>query len=280
VLSDIINRMPHKLAVITVVYENYTVLQDFLKSLEKQNNKNFTLFVVDLSKNKKSIKATPFETIIISGLNKGYAHGINIGLKKASESGIHFFCILNNDTYFEKDFIDMSMRSLLDHSSSIIGGKIYYAPGYEYHKDRYSKQDLGKVFWYAGGSIDWNHALTPHRGVDEVDRGQYDKVEETGFVNGALMLLDKSAIDKLGYWDETYFLYFEDSDFCVRAKRMGIKLIYDPRIILWHKNSQSTGGPGSKIHEKYQRINRLRFGIKYAPLKTKLHLIKQWLLRQ
>ncbi|OGK20847.1 hypothetical protein A2866_04940 [Candidatus Roizmanbacteria bacterium RIFCSPHIGHO2_01_FULL_39_8] len=272
--------MPHKLAVITVVYENYTVLQDFLKSLEKQNNKNFTLFVVDLSKNKKSIKATPFETIIISGLNKGYAHGINIGLKKASESGIHFFCILNNDTYFEKDFIDMSMRSLLDHSSSIIGGKIYYAPGYEYHKDRYSKQDLGKVFWYAGGSIDWNHALTPHRGVDEVDRGQYDKVEETGFVNGALMLLDKSAIDKLGYWDETYFLYFEDSDFCIRAKRMGIKLIYDPRIILWHKNSQSTGGPGSKIHEKYQRINRLRFGIKYAPLKTKLHLIKQWLLRQ
>jgi len=163
--------MPHKLAVITVVYENYTVLQDFLKSLEKQNNKNFTLFVVDLSKNKKSIKATPFETIIISGLNKGYAHGINIGLKKASESGIHFFCILNNDTYFEKDFIDMSMRSLLDHSSSIIGGKIYYAPGYEYHKDRYSKQDLGKVFWYAGGSIDWNHALTPHRGVDEVDVG-------------------------------------------------------------------------------------------------------------
>jgi len=93
-------------------------------------------------------------------------------------------------------------------------------------------------------------------------------------------MLDKSAIDKLGYWDETYFLYFEDSDFCVRAKRMGIKLIYDPRIILWHKNSQSTGGPGSKIHEKYQRINRLRFGIKYAPLKTKLHLIKQWLLRQ
>lgn len=272
--------MPHKLAVITVVYENYTVLQDLLKSLEKQNNKNFILFIVDLSKNKKSIQAMPFETTVIPSSNKGYAHGINIGLKKASESGIQFFCILNNDTYFKENFINLAVNSIINHPFSIVGGKIYYALGYEYHKNRYSKQDVGKVLWYAGGSIDWNHALTPHRGVDEVDHGQYDKVEETGFVNGALMLLDKSVLDRVGFWDETYFLYFEDSDFCVRAKKIGITLVYDPHVVLWHKNSQSTGGPGSKIHEKYQRINRLKFGLKYAPLKTKLHLIKQWLFTQ
>lgn len=272
--------MPHKLAVVTVVYENYTVLQDFLKSLEKQTNKNFTLFIADLSKNKKPVERTTFETVIISGSNKGYAHGINIGLKKALENRIQFFCIVNNDTYFKDDFVDLTIKSILNHPSSIIGGKIYYAPGYEYHKNRYSKQELGKVLWYAGGSIDWNHALTPHRGVDEVDHGQYDKVGKTGFVNGALMLFDKSALDRVGFWDETYFLYFEDSDFCVRAKKMGLILFYDPHIVLWHKNSQSTGGPGSKLHEKYQRINRLRFGLKYAPLKTKLHLVKQWLFRQ
>ena len=279
-LSDIINRMLHKLAVITVVYKNYTVLQDFLSSLQNQKNKDFHLFVSDLSEKKQPVSADGIKSTIIPDENKGYSHGINLALRQALALGYENFCIINNDTYFEKEFIQNCLQSIFDHPASTIGGKIYYAPGYEYHKNRYSKNDLGKIIWYAGGKIDWNHALTPHRGIDEIDRGQYDKEEETEFVNGALMLFDKTVIDKVGYWDESYFLYFEDSDFCIRANKSGIKLIYDPHITLWHKNSQSTGGPGSRIHEKYQRINRLKFGLKYAPFKTKLHLIKQWLFER
>jgi GT2 family glycosyltransferase len=91
------------------------------------------------------------------------------------------------------------------------------------------------------------------------------------------MLFDKSVIDKVGFWDESYFLYFEDADYCVRAKRKGIKLYYDPSINVWHKNAQSTGGSGSSIHVKYQKENRVKFGFKYAPLKTKFHLVKNFL---
>lgn len=266
------------LAIITVIYENYTVHDDFLASLRNQTNKNYHLYCIDVSIHRNTIdhKCIPAEVIYTE--NKGYSYGVNKGLKKALEDGLNNFCVINNDIFFKQNFIKNSLNSIVNHPSSIIGGKIYYAPRFEYHKNRYQKSDLGKVVWYAGGSVDWNHALTPHIGVDEVDRGQFDSFKEIEFVNGAFMLFDKSVVNKIGFWDESYFLYFEDADFCVRAKRAGIKIYYDPKIIIWHKNAQSTGGSGSLLHQKYQRINRLRFGLKYAPLKTKLHLIKNYLL--
>lgn len=269
--------MSHRLALITIVYENYTVLKDFLGSLLNQSNKNFHLFIIDLSKHKKKIK-NALPTTIIPEINKGYSYGVNIGLKKAIGNGFKYFCVLNNDIYFQANFIKNSLTSILRHPSSIIGGKIYYAPGFEYHMKRYGKSDLGKVIWYSGGKIDWNHALTPHIGVDEIDHRQYDKFKEIEFVNGALMLFDRSVINQVGFWDESYFLYFEDADFCVRAKKARIKLFYDPSIVIWHKNAQSTGGSGSKLQQKYQRINGLRFALKYAPLRTKLHLLKNYFL--
>ncbi len=271
--------MNKDLAIITVVYENYEVLDDFFKSLLKQKNKSFQLFLIDSSKNRKAIKNQLFPVSVLTSENRGYAHGVNIGLQEAIKQEFQYFCIMNNDVYVKENFIDSVLSSIIDHPSSIIGGKIYYAPGYEYHKNRYAKKDLGKVLWYAGGSVDWNHCLTPHRGVDKVDKGQYDNEEKVEFVNGCVMCFDKDVIDKVGLWDENYFLYYEDSDYCERAKQKGIEVWYYPSIILWHKNAQSTGGSGSKLHVKYQEKSRLRFGLKYAPLKTKLHLAKNYFMK-
>lgn len=268
----------NSLAIITVVYQNYNILDDFLKSLKKQTDKNFQVFIADLSLNKQNLASQGVPLRVIKSENKGYAHGINLGLKQAIENGFDKFCVMNDDTYFKNEFVNNVSKSIISHPSSIIGGKIYYAPGYEYHKNRYEKKDLGKILWYAGGKVDWNNALTPHRGVDEPDHDQYDKVEQVDFVNGCLMCFDKKVINIVGSWDEKYFLYFEDADFCERAKRKNIKLYYDPGIAIWHKNAQSTGGAGSLTHQKYQKINRLRFGLKYAPLRTKLHLLKNYFI--
>lgn len=277
ILFDIIENMPHRIAIITVVYENYTVLKDFIASLQSQTNKNFHLYCIDVSIHRYTVDYKKISGETVYAENKGYSQGINIGLKKAIEAGFSNFCLINNDVYFNKDFVDKVLISTFHHPSSIIGGKIYYAKGYEYHK-RYFKSELGKVLWYAGGSVDWRNALTPHRGVDEPDSGQYDKPQETSFVNGALIIFDKTVVDEVGFWEEKYFLYFEDADFCERAKRKGIKLFYDPSIVMWHKNAQSTGGSGSNIHQKYQEYSRLRFGLKYAPVRTKLHLIKNYII--
>lgn len=266
-----------KLAIATVVYNNYDVLTDFFRSLANQHNQNFHLFIADLSSKPQKI-STSIPHSIIPAENLGYAHGINICIQQARSENYSQFCVINDDVYFESDFVDKVIQSITSHPNAIIGGKIYYAPGFEYHKDRYSAEDKGKVLWFAGGKTDWRHVLTHHRGVDEVDHGQYNNIEETGFVTGCLMCYDLSVVKTVGNWDISYFLYFEDSDYCERAKRAGLKLYYDPTLVIWHKNSQSTEGSGSDIHVKYQTKNRLKFGLKYAPLRTRLHLLKNHFL--
>lgn len=264
--------MSHRLAVITVVYKNYSILADFFVSFEKQISKDFMIFIIDVTENPKEIDTPKFARVIRSE-NKGYAHGVNVGIKKAMKDGFKLFTVINSDTIVNTNFVNVSINRLIETPGSIIGGKIYYYPGCEYHESRYDKKDLGKVLWYAGGHIDRNNVIAVHRGVDEVDNGQYDKFERTSFITGCLMCFDKQVVDTVGYLDESYFLYYEDADWCTRAKRAGINLYYDPSIIIWHKNAQSTGGAGSKLHQNYQEKNRLKFSLKYAPWRTKIHLV-------
>lgn len=270
--------MSHTIGLLTVVYQNYDVLQDLLNSLSKQTDTDYHLYIADLSAKRQQIDGKNIPVTVIESENKGYAHGVNVAMEKAMSDDITSYCILNDDTYFEKDFVSHVKMSMRTHRGAIIGGKIYYAPGYEYHKDRYTKKDRGRVLWYAGGITDWNHVITRHIGVDEVDTGQFDTLTETDFITGCLMCYDREVADKIGLWSTEYFMYYEDADLCERAHRAGVKLLYDPSIVIWHKSGQSTEGSGSKLQYTFQTRNRLRFGLKYAPIRTKLHLLKNHFL--
>ncbi len=239
------------------------------------NSQTFTLFIVDLSINRKEISPEKWMKVLLAE-NKGYARGVNVGIEHARSQGYNQFVVMNNDTRVKANFVNKAQNSLNKHPRTLIAGKIYYEPGYEYHKTRYTKQELGHVIWYAGGLVDWKNVYTIHRGIDEVDHGQYDLFEKTEFITGCLMLFDKAVFDAVGKWNERYFLYYEDADWCERTKRKNISLYYDPAVVIWHKNAQSTGGSGSSLQRRYQEKNRLIFGLKYAPLRTKLHLIKDF----
>lgn len=265
--------MKSKLAIITVNFENYEQTFEFISYFQSQSDTNFHLFISDLSDRKIKIEKKEFLDVIL-GQNKGYSHGVNLGIKKALDMGYTQFAVINNDTRVAPSFTHIVSSAIEKNPLTLIGGKIYYEKGFEYHADRYKDSQLGRVLWYAGGGVNWAHATPYHRGVDEVDQGQYDNIELTDFITGCLMCFDKDVIDTVGFWDVRYFLYFEDADYCERAKKNKIPLIYDPSITIWHKNAQSTGGPGSTLHQKYQRKNKVRFGLKYAPLRTKMHLLK------
>ncbi len=269
--------MNDKIAIVTVLYNNYTILNDFFNSLKNQDSSRFHVFVADLSTEPQQYPYLPFVTLL-KGPNGGYAYGVNRGIQKAIEEGYEKFVVINSDVYVAENFVEAVQSSLANHKNTLLGGKIYYAPGYEYHKDTYSKNEIGKVIWFAGGKIDWANMITSHTGVDEVDKGQYETQTQVDFITGCFMAYPKSVIDTIGQWDETWFLYYEDTDYSVRAARAGIRLLYDPSIMLWHKNAQSTGGSGSSIHTKYQEKNRLTFGFKYAPLRTRFHLAKNAIL--
>jgi len=213
--------------------------------------------------------------ILRNKINLGFAEGNNVGIRYALKNGADYILILNNDTTVDKDLlVQLIKQASLDNRIGILGPKIYFAPGYEYHKERYKLNERGKVFWYAGGLIDWNNVYCSHRRVDEVDKGQYDKVEETDFVSGCAMLVKKEVFEKIGLFDPRYFLYLEDADFCHRAKKAGFKVVYTPPGKVWHYNASSSevGGP---LHDYFFTRNRMLFGTKYAPLKSKLALLKE-----
>ena len=249
-----------------------------LESLEKLKvtNEELRIVIVDNgSEEKLTVKGQEL-TVIRNNANLGYAGGNNVGIRYALEHGADYLLILNNDTIVHKDLVvqllDVAKK---DDQVGIVAPKIYFAKGYEFHKDRYKENQLGRVLWYAGGVMDFANVSGHHRGVDEVDRGQYDRQEETDYASGCCMLVKKGIFENVGLFDERYFLYYEDSDFSQRVKRRGFKIVYAPKALLWHKNAGSAGGSGSTLQDYYITRNRLFFGMRYAPLRSKVALLRE-----
>lgn len=214
--------------------------------------------------------------VIKNEKNLGFSGGHNVGIKHALGQGADYVVILNNDTYVDENFIDELLKAAKrDNKIGILSPKIYFAPGFEFHKDKYSKKEQGKVFWYAGGGMDWANVIGHHRGVDEVDKGQFDKTVETELATGCCMLIKREVFDKVGMFDDKYFLYYEDADLCMRAKKNSFKIIFVPSSIIWHKNAGSGGGSGSVLQDYYIARNRLIFGFRYAPIRSKIALFRE-----
>jgi GT2 family glycosyltransferase len=266
-----------KISVIILHYKNTDDTFSCLKSLTGNNSFKlpFEIILVSNSGKIKDIQSLyPDIQYIENKVNKGFSGGVNTGIRKAFENGSSSVVLLNNDTILTYN----SVLKFLEISESkdnlgICSPKIYFAPGFEYHSDKYRIQERGKIIWYAGGIIDWENCYASHNGVDQPDYGQHEKESETAFATGCMMLIKKAVIDKIGLFDENYFLYYEDVDYCMRAKKAGFKIFYIPQVAIWHKNASSSDKPGSQIHEYYQTRNRLYFGMKYASFKTKKSLI-------
>lgn len=207
--------------------------------------------------------------------NLGFAEGNNVGIRYALENGADYVMLLNPDTLVNKNLLVQLVKVAEGEDKiGILSPKIYFAPGFEYHHDRYKDSERGRVIWYAGGVMDWKNVLASHRGVDEVDHGQYDEVMETDFGTGCCLLMKSQVFKKIGFLDEKYFLYFEDNDFCQRARRAGFGIYYVPDAFLFHLNAGSTSS-GSDLQDYYISRNRMLFGIRYVPLRAKIALLRE-----
>lgn len=207
--------------------------------------------------------------------NLGYAWAVNLGISEAIEAGCKYIVVMNNDVTVKPDFIQPLVNQLENNEVGLVSPKIYFSPNREFHHEEYEAKERGKVIWYAGGIIDWKNIYAWHWGVNEVDHGQFEKTATTDFATGCCVAFRSELVDKIGLWDERYFLYLEDTDWSVRVKKAGLKVIMEPKSIIWHKNAGSTGGPGSRVHQYYQTRNRFLFASKYASVKIKAALYRQ-----
>ena len=267
-----------KVAVIILNYNGLANTLDCLNSLKKcqiqGNQVDFIVIDNNSSDGSKKVLGTLDNIHLIPNpQNLGYTGGNNTGIRYALRSKPDLILILNNDTLADKNLIVNLINAA--RNADIISPKIYFAKNFEFHKDRYKKDELGRVIWYAGGKIDWSNVIGRHAGVDEVDKNQYDTRSPVDFATGACMLIKRQVFEKIGLFDEKYFLYLEDMDFCVRAQKAHFKIIFEPKAILWHKNAGSVGGSGSDLQDYFITRNRLLFAVKFARLKTKIAVFRQ-----
>ncbi|MDO8269516.1 MAG: glycosyltransferase family 2 protein [Candidatus Levybacteria bacterium] len=213
-------------------------------------------------------------SIIKSKINLGFTGGHNLVYKNTKDVSYDFFLLLNNDSIVDSNLLQEMVKAGHEKKVGAVVPKIYFTKGMEFHKNRYSESDMGKVFWYAGGKLDWDHVMSIHRGVDEVDVGQFDKQEEIDFATGACLLIKKEVLNKIGLFDRRYFLYYEDADLSVRIRKADFEIMYCPHAVAWHNNAGSSGS-GSELHDYYLTRNRMLFGIKFAPIRTKFALIRE-----
>lgn len=212
---------------------------------------------------------------IQSGANLGFAGGNNVGIIDAIKRGFDYIILMNNDLILPSNIVTKLVDFMEKNSDvGIASPKMYFAKGYEFHKDRYKESEKGKVIWYAGGVIDKNNVYSVHRGVDEVDHGQYDETCDTDFANGATVIIRREVFKKVGLLDASFFLYWEDADFSERVRRFGFRVVYYPGTCMWHKVSASTGGSGSPTNDYFLTRNRFYFAKRYMNLRTKFAVLR------
>lgn len=249
-----------KLGLVTVLYNGVELLEGFYESLDRQTYKNFILYVIDNSPDNIALdRAMQLSDeygieseFINNNENLGVAKGNNQGIKSALKTGCDYILLLNNDIEFDKDTILLLETYANENNESIIVPKILY----------YGTN----MIWMAGGYISKLKATTPHRGEGEIDNGQYNEIEYINYAPTCFMIIKREVFSRVGYMDESYFVYYDDVDFIYRSNQHGYKVVYFPKVNIKHKVSFCTGGGESAFSIYYGTRNRVYFIRKRLPL--------------
>lgn len=246
-----------KVYIILLNYNGYIDTIDCISSLKLLEYDNYEIVIVDNNSTddseiyiSKFIKYNDKVHLINAEKNLGFSGGNNLGIKYALKHEADYICLLNNDTTVEPNFLSELVKEMeLDSNIGICAGKILY-------------YDNKNRIWSAGGYIDEIKSLGCHYGMDEYDNGKFDEKRQVNFLTGCVQLIRKDVLESVGFYDEDYFLYMEDVDFCYKTLNNGYKLMYIPNSKIYHKVSSSTGGDNSPLFLYYITRNRLLFAKK------------------
>ena len=74
-------------------------------------------------------------------------------------------------------------------------------------------------------------------GVKEIDTGQYDVQRDVDYVSGCCLLVKSEVVQRVGLFDESYFCYWDENDYCARAGEAGYRIVYTPSAVIWHRKT-------------------------------------------
>jgi len=242
-----------KIAIIILNYNGLPYVLSCLSSLKLStiSYQQLTIILVDNNSSDDSVKIIekefPKVKLIKNKKNLGFSKGNNIGIKYALKNNFDYIMLLNPDTVVEKGFLKPLLK--LFRSDKKIG---IVSPILKEKKD-------GKTIYALGAKFNPILGRTKHKHV----KIRPLHVLKQELVSGCAMLIKNQVFKKIGLLDERFFLYFEDSDFCLRAKEAGYKIFVQPKSIITHRPSTSLGGLSLK-KIKYNLCSNFLFILKWV----------------
>jgi GT2 family glycosyltransferase len=245
-----------RVGIVTVTYNSAEVIRDFLSSIRHQTYTNFILYAVDNASSDDTLVRLSEDKdarlmVLSQEINVGVAEGNNIGIRAALKDNCELVLLINNDTVFDSELLSGMIAGLVDYKCDMIVPKVLYF-------------DQPMKLWCAGGYFNRVRASARHFGMDRPDDGSFDLARVVTYSPTCCMLIKRSAFSRIGFMDPNYFVYFDDTDFCHRAHRAGLKLFYLPTVRLLHKVSSLTKCD-SDFYYFYTIRNHIYYILKHFP---------------
>lgn len=187
--------------------------------------------------------------------NLGYAGNNNVGIEAALDQGADWVLILNEDTILDPACLTKLVSiSESDNRIGVVGPMVYH-------------HDEPDIIQSAGGmlSSSWDSL---HLAQNELDRGQITEPHRVDFISGCAIMFSRTALKRVGGFDERFFYYKEETELCFRVRRAGWKILHVPGAKIWHKGVQREYSPEPHITYYSTRNQFLMLAKHDAPLKV------------
>ena len=230
---DRIRRLaPADVAIIVLNWNKRDVTLACLDSLARADLGGATVWVVDNGSRDGSVEAVqtrhPGVRVVALRENRGYAGGNNAGIRAALEAGAGAVLLLNNDTEVAPDFLSPLLE--------VVNGN----PRAAAVSSAVMRLDTPEVLQEAWCDLHYRYGLARHVGVNALPGEGFDRVRPVDAAIGCSLLVAADALARVGLLDESYFAYHEEIDWCVRARKAGYQLYFQPYSRVYHHFSKST----------------------------------------
>jgi GT2 family glycosyltransferase len=246
--------MPPTTSIIIVSYNSAAQIGACLRALQQQRcDCEYEIVVVDNASRDQSraiVAGFPAARLLAANENWGFAGGVNRGVAAAHGRVI---ALLNPDAEPAPDWLQHVVAALDDPQIGVVGSKVLGPDG--------RIQSLGS-------ELQLPVMLSAYRKAGERDNSQDDEIADVWAVHGAAMAFTRPVWEALGGFDEGFFpAYWEESDFCERARRAGRRVVVAPRATVQHHEASATGKYSPEFYFYYHR-NRLRYAAKWLDWST------------
>ena len=240
--------MTGEMWVIILTFNGWQDTRECLRSVFAVARENLKVLVVDNGSTDETLSTLPQEFpqahVLVNPSNLGYAEGNNVGMRYAMAQGAEYLIILNNDVIVAKDWSEVLLNAArANERAALLGPMIYHA-------------DEPTVIQSAGGLMtrDWQ---AYHRGMNEPDAGQFADLARVDWLNGCAILARATALETIGLLDPSFFMYAEDVDWGIRARRAGYDVLFVPQARVWHRGVKRNYTPAPHV-TYYIARNELR----------------------